>query len=54
MTALPPFLEKLQLIAKSCDPKYGHWSEDGKEFVVCSNEFEEKVLKTYFKGTLKT
>lgn len=53
-TSFPPFLEKLQQLVKSCDSTYGYWSDKGTHFIVCSEEFEEKELKKYFKGCLKT
>lgn len=47
------FLEKLRRICTSCPEELGGWAPDGLAFEVRSPGFET-MLKSYFKGTVKT
>lgn len=51
---LPPFLQKLKVIAETVPIDIADWSSDGQSYVVKDNERFEEVLKQHFKGSLQT
>ena len=52
--SLPPFLEKLRIIAKTTPKEIAGWSEDGKHFLIHSSAFEKKILREHFRGSRQT
>lgn len=51
--SLPPFLQKLRLIASTCPAGVAGWGRDGTIFEVRDDgEFESAVLSKHFKGSL--
>lgn len=52
--SLPPFLEKLRIIANTTPPEIAGWSEDGKQYLVHNSRFEKEVLRKHFRGSRQT
>lgn len=51
---LPPFLQKLKMIAETVPVDIADWAIDGLSYVVKDNDRFEEVLKQHFKGSLQT
>ena len=52
--ALPPFLQKLKMIAETVPVDIADWASDGLSYVVKDSDRFEEVLKQHFKGSLQT